>query len=30
MWRTGGVEGMWCGGQVVCRAGGVEGRWCVG
>ena len=28
MCRVGGVEGRWCGGQVVWRAGGVEGRWC--
>ena len=30
MWRAGGVEGRWCGGQVVWRVGGVEGRWCGG
>ena len=30
VWRVGGVEGRWCGGQVVWRVGGVEGRWCGG
>ena len=28
MWRACGVEGRWCGGQVVWRVGDVEGRWC--
>ena len=29
VWRAGGVEGRWCGGQVW-SVGDVEGRWCGG